>query len=256
MVTSANRVTYDQCDPAEWALRVDLAAAFRLAVYFDWHESVGNHFSAAVSGDGRTFLLNPKWKHFGSVRASDLLLLSADDESVMEMENAPDPTAWSIHGSVHGVVSRAKVLLHCHPPYATALCALKDPDLKPVDQNTARYFKRISIDLDFGGMADSIDEGQRIARSLGDNDVMFMGNHGVTVIGETVADAFENLYYLERSAKTMVLAYSTGQPLNVMSDEMAENVAIQWQPFVKGLAQGHFEYLKSVLDRDDPSYRD
>jgi ribulose-5-phosphate 4-epimerase/fuculose-1-phosphate aldolase len=256
MAISVNRVMSDQCDPAEWALRVDLAAAFRLAVYFDWHESVGNHFSAAVSEDGRTFLLNPKWKHFGSLRASDLLLLNADDESVMQSANAPDPTAWCIHGSVHGAVSHAKVLLHCHPPYATALCGLQDPDLKPIDQNTARYFNRISIDLDFGGMADSTEEGVRIAKSLGNNEVVLMGNHGVTVVGETVADAFENLYYLERSAKTMVLAYSTGQPLNVMSDEMAENVAKQWKPFVKGLAQGHFEYLKLMLDKDDPSYRD
>ena len=71
-------------------LRVDLAAAFRLAVEFDWHESVGNHFSAAVSADGKRFLMNPRWRHFSQIRASDLLLLDADDPDVMNGANAPD----------------------------------------------------------------------------------------------------------------------------------------------------------------------
>ena len=252
MITS--RLTGQQYDAEEWALRVDLAAAFRLAVQFDWHESVGNHFSAAVGEEGKTFLLNPKWKHFATVRASDLLLLNADDPEVMQSENAPDPSAWCIHGSVHAALPHAKVILHCHPPYATALCGLKNPDLQPIDLNTARFFKRIAVDLGFSGITDDEDEGKRIAEALGDKSIMLMGNHGVTVVGETVAAAFEDLYYLERSAKTMVLAYSTGQALNVMSDDMAEHVAQQWQPFVKGLAAGHFEYLKSTLDQQDPSY--
>src|ERR1700677_1904871 len=86
---------------AERSLRIDLAAAFRLAVEFDWHESVSNHFSAAVSQDGKRFLMNPRWKHFSQIRASDLLLLDADDPDVMKRPNAPDPSAWTIHGSIH-----------------------------------------------------------------------------------------------------------------------------------------------------------
>ena len=109
----------------EWQLRVDLAAAFRLAVHFDWHESVANHFSAAVSDDGKTFLLNPKWKHFGSVKASELLCLHADDKDIMNQPDAPEPSAWCIHGAIHAAVPHARVLLHCHPPYATALACLK-----------------------------------------------------------------------------------------------------------------------------------
>jgi ribulose-5-phosphate 4-epimerase/fuculose-1-phosphate aldolase len=256
MPTVVSTITGHPYDIEEWNLRVDLAAAFRLAVHFNWHESVGNHFSAAVSTDGKSFLLNPKWKHFGSVRASDILLLNADDESVMEGDSAPDPTAWCIHGSVHRVVPRAKVILHCHPPYLAALCCLKDPGIKPIDQNTAKYFNRISIDMGFEGMANNSDEGLRIAKVIGKNDVLLMANHGVTVIGETVADAFENLYFLERSAKTLMLAYSTGQPLNIIPDETAESVAQEWEPFVKGLAKGHFEHLKSMLDEQDSSYRE
>lgn len=93
----------------EQALRVDLAAAFRLAVHFHWHESVGNYFSAAVSADGSRFLMNPKWRHFSTIRASDLLLLDAGDDSEVDGPDAPDPSAWCIHGSIHRERPNARV---------------------------------------------------------------------------------------------------------------------------------------------------
>lgn len=238
----------------EWALRVDLAAAFRLAVKFDWHESIANHFSAAVSADGKQFLLNPKWKHFSLIKASDLLLVDANDKDTMNREDAPDPSAWCIHGAVHARVPQAKVLLHCHPPYATAVSSLKDPDIKPIDQNTARFYNRIAVDLHFGGIADDEAEGQRIAQAFGNASVMMMGNHGVSCTGETVAEAFEHLYYLERAAKTLVLAYSTGQPLSVLSDELAEKTAQGWEQYGHS-ADAHFAQLKLLLDESDDSYR-
>ncbi len=235
-------------------LRIDLAAAFRLAVQFDWHESVANHFSAAVSADGRRFLLNPRWRHFGSLRASDLLLLDARDPDVMSRPNAPDPSAWTIHGSIHRERPAVRVLLHCHPPYATALSTLKDPSMKPLDNNTARFFNRAGIDLGFGGIADDEEEGRRLASALGNHDTLIMGNHGVSCSGETVAEAFEALYYFERAAKTLMLAYASGQPLNVLSDEVAEKTAAGWDDY-RGMAPAHFDYLKSELDKRDPSYR-
>ncbi len=255
MPTVTSRLTGQDYDADEWRLRVDLAAAIRLAVHFDWHESVANHFSAAVSADGKPFLLNPKWRHFSTVRASDLLLLNADDPDVMTRENAPDPSAWCIHGAIHAAVPHARVLLHCHPPYATTLCGLKDPTMKPIDQNTARFYNRMAIDLNFGGIADDKQEGDRLARAFGNHSIMMMGNHGVAVTGETVADAFESLYYLERAAKTMVLAYSTGQPLNIMDHELAEKTAVGWQSY-PGIGVAHFEHLKEMLDRTDASYRE
>lgn len=243
----------------EHALRVDLAAAFRLAVHFDWHESVANHFSAGTADgeidDGKTFLLNPKWQHFSTIKASELLKLHSDDKEAMNKPDAPDPSAWCIHGAIHAAVPHARVLLHCHPPYATALAGLKDPSIKPIDQNTARFYNRIAIDLEFGGIADDENEGKRIASVLGNHSIMMMGNHGVSVVGETVAEAFEDLYYLERAAKTMVLAYSTGQPLSIMSDELAEKTAQDWEQYTD-TAFAHFEHLKSMLDKQDSSYRD
>ncbi len=236
-------------------LRIDLAAAFRLAVEFGWHESVGNHFSAAVSADGKRFLMNPKWRHFGSMRASDLLLLDADDPDVMCRPEAPDASAWTIHGTIHRERPAVRVLLHCHPPYSTALSTLKDPSMKPLDNNTARFFGNLAVDLGFGGIADEAEEGARLARALGNHKTLMMGNHGVTCTGSTVAEAFEDLYFFERAAKTLMLAYSTGQPLNVLSDEIARKTAEGWEAY-KGMAFEHFSFLKSELDRKDPTYKE
>ncbi|MES0811144.1 class II aldolase/adducin family protein [Roseibium sp. SCPC15] len=239
----------------EQELREDLAAAFRLAVKFGWHESVGNHFSVAVSDDGSKFLMNPKWRHFSDIKASDLLLLDATDDAVMEREDAPDPSAWCIHGTVHRSNPAARVLFHCHAPNATALATLQDPTLKPIDLNTARFYGKVAIDLGFGGMADEAEEGRRIAETLGNKPILIMGNHGVSVAAATVAEAFEHLYFFERAAETLLKAYSTGQPLAVMSDNLAAKTAAEWEPYV-GMGYAHFAHLKRELDRTQPDYRD
>jgi ribulose-5-phosphate 4-epimerase/fuculose-1-phosphate aldolase len=234
-------------------LRVDLAAAFRLAASMDWHEAVGNHFSLAVSADGTKFLLNPKARHFSTIRASDLLLVDSMDPDTMKRPDAPDPSAWCIHGRIHASLPATRCVLHVHPPYATALAALADPSIKPVDQNSARFYNRIAIDLGYDGIADFREEGERLVRVLGPKRHMMMGNHGVLVTGDTVAETFDELYFLERAARTLVLAYSTGQPLNVMPDELAEKTARGWDSY-KDDAFAHFAALKAGLDRLDPSY--
>ncbi|WP_219893569.1 class II aldolase/adducin family protein [Aquisediminimonas profunda] len=231
----------------EASLREDLAAAFRLAAKFGWHESVGNHFSAAVSEDGHSFLLNRKWQHFASIRPSDLLLLNATDPDVMNGPDAPDASAWTIHGTIHRLCPNARVVLHCHPIYSTALAMLADPELKPLDNNTARYFNRVAIDRGFGGIADEAEEGLRLVQSLGNHKTMLMGNHGLLCAGETVAEAFENMYFFERAAQTQIIAYSTGKELAILSDEIAEKTAQGWDPY-RGMADAHFSYLKSTLE--------
>ena len=236
---------------SEAALRDDLAAAFRLTAQMGWHESVGNHFSAAVSDDGARFLLNPRWRHFASIKPDDLLLLDANDPSVMDGPSPPDASAWTIHGAIHRACPSARVVLHCHPPHATALAMLADPELKPVDNNTARFFNRVAIDRDFGGIADDGAEGARLAGLLGQHKVMLMGNHGLTCTGETVAEAFEDMYFFERAAQTLLLAYASGQPLNVLSDDMAEKTAQGWDAY-RGMAAEHFAYLKSTLPTLEP----
>lgn len=237
----------------ERQLRIDLAAAFRLAAQMGWHEAVANHFSVAVSEDGRKFLMNPRWRHFSLVRASELLLLDVDDKETMSRRDAPDATAWCIHSHLHASVPHARCILHLHPKYATAIAALADPEIKPVDQNTARFYNRCAIDLQFGGIADFDEEGARLARALGNKSSIMLGNHGVLVVANTIAEAFDDLYYLERACQTLLLAYSSGQKLNLMSPEIAEETAVAWEDY-KESAFSHFEQLKLMLDRQDPSY--
>jgi len=242
-----------QANADEWQLRVDLAAAFRLAAEMNWHEAVANHFSLAVSADGKKFLMNPRWMHFARIRASDLLLLDAEDEETMNRPDAPDPSAWCIHGTMHAKLPQARCLLHLHPPYATAIAALADPEIKPVEQNTARYYNRVAVDTEFGGIADDRAEGERLVRVMGNRSRMMMGNHGVLIAADTVAQAFDDLYYFERACQTLVLAYSTGQKLNIMAPDLAERTATGWDNY-RDSAFSHFAELKRLLDKKDPSY--
>ena len=240
-------------EAGEWQLRVDLAAAFRLTVLNDWHEAVANHLSLAVSADGRKFLMNPRWKHFSRVKASELLLLDSNDKDTMNRPDAPDLTAWSIHGRIHANVPQARCIIHLHPPYSTALASLANPDVLPIDQNTARFYNRLAFDMDYGGMANSDAEGDRLGSLLGNKQILMMGNHGVLVCAATVAEAFDLTFYLERACRNMVLAYSTGQKLNLMPSQVAERTAQEWETD-RDQFQSHFAEMKAILDARDPSY--
>ena len=239
----------------EMAMRRDLAAAFRLAARMNWHEAIANHFSLALSEDGKRFLVNPKWRHFSRIRASDLLLVDADDPGTMTRPDAPDPTAWSIHAALHARLPQARCILHLHTPYATAIATLADPEIKPIDQNTCRFYDRVAYDSAYEGMATSMDEGLRLAGLLGDKTVLMMGNHGVLVAANSVAEAFDEMYYLERACQTLVLAYSTGQTLKLMSHGAAEQTARDWEGF-SDASFAHFSEMKLILGETDPTYAD
>ena len=237
----------------EWQLRVDLAAAFRLAAMNDWNEAVANHLSLAVSPDGKKFLMNPRWMHFSRIKASDLLLLDSSNPETMNRPDAPDITAWSIHGRMHANVPQARCIIHLHPPYATALASLADPDILPIDQNSARFYNRVAVDGDYGGMANTDAEGDRLGSLLGNKQIMMMGNHGVLVCAATVAEAFDLTYYLERACRNLILAYSTGQKLKVMSPAVAEKTAQEWEADREQFLS-HFAEMKTILDEKEPSY--
>lgn len=230
----------------EATLRSDLAATFQLIYRLGMHESVANHLSVAVSEDGKQFLMNRRWMHFSNITPENLQLLHCEDEDILESEEAPDVSAWSIHGNIHRTLPDARVVLHVHSTYATALSTLRDPRILPIDNNSARFYTKVAYDMEFGGIADTEQEGVRIANLLHDKTVLLMANHGVTVIGATIPEAFEDLYYLEKACQTMILAYSTGKPLNVMSDEVAMKTEASWEAF-KDAGYAHFEQLKAQL---------
>lgn len=237
-----------------WQERVDLAAAFRWTVRLNMHEGVANHFSLAVSDDGKQFLMNPDCRHFSRIKASELLLLDADDPETMNRPDAPDATAWTIHGRMHARLPQARCVLHAHPKYATVLASLKDSTLYPIDQNTARFFEKIALDDSYTGLALGEEEGDRLAAKLGNKSILMMGNHGVMVVGETVARAFDELYYLERAAETMVTAYMTGQPLRILPDEVARHTAQQWADY-PDFGDKHLAELKHILNDEEPNYK-
>lgn len=235
--------------------RAELACAFRWAARLNWHEAVANHFSLAVNSSGTQFLMNPNQAHFSRITASSLLLLDADDPTTMDRPDAPDPTAWGLHGSIHRRVPHARCLMHVHSIHATVLASLADSSLPPIDQNTATFFNRYVIDENYGGLAFE-EEGKRCAAMLADpkKKVMIMGNHGVLVLGDSVADAFNRLYYFERAAETYIRALQTGQKLRRLSDVVAERVAREIETY-PGQAERHFSELQAILDADDPGYR-
>ncbi|MEO1734240.1 MAG: class II aldolase/adducin family protein, partial [Pseudomonadota bacterium] len=168
-----------------WQDRVDLAAAFRWTARMGMHEGVANHFSLAINPDGTRFLMNPNQKHFSRIKASDLIVVDANDPDTRSGPDAPDPTAWGLHGGIHRHCPHARCAMHVHSIHATVLACLADSTLPPIDQNCATFFNRVVVDDAYGGLAFE-DEGERCAALLTDpkKKVMVMGNHGVMVIGE------------------------------------------------------------------------
>ena len=243
-----------QANLSHWAERVDMAAAFRWTARLGMHEAVANHFSLAVNEDGTQFLMNPNQRHFSRIKASDLLFLDANDPNTMDQPDAPDPTAWGLHGSIHRACPHARCVMHVHSIHATVLACLADSTLPPIDQNTATFYNRYVVDNDFAGLAFE-EEGTRCAKMLSDPKIktMIMGNHGVLVIGDSVADTFNRLYYFERAAETYIRALQTGQPLRILSDEIAEKTAQELDDYPDQSGR-HLSELKAILDDEGSTY--
>ncbi|MCF2906125.1 class II aldolase and adducin N-terminal domain-containing protein [Octadecabacter sp. CECT 8868] len=234
--------------------RIDLAAAFRWTARLNMHEGVANHFSLAINDDGTRFLMNPNQMHFSRIKASDMIEVDANDPSTLTGPNAPDPTAWGLHGGIHRHCPHARCAMHVHSIHATVLATLKDSRLLPIDQNCATFFNRYVIDDHYGGLAFE-EEGVRCAGLLGDpkKKVMIMGNHGIMIIGATVAETFNRLYYFERAAETYIRALQTGQPLRVLSDEIAEKTAQELEDYPEQ-DERHLAELKAILDEEGSNY--
>jgi ribulose-5-phosphate 4-epimerase/fuculose-1-phosphate aldolase len=254
VVTSLRARDYGLDDQEVRQARVDLAAVFRWIARLNMHEGIANHFSAAVSADGTKFLMNPRGRHFSQIRASELLLLDTNDPKTMERPDAPDPTAWCIHGRIHANLPQARCILHLHPKYSTALAALEDNNMYPIDQNTMRFYDRMAFDNDYAGMALSEDEGDRLSRAIGDKPVLMMANHGVLIASSSIGLAFDEMYYFERAAETLLTAYATGKKLRLVSDNIAKLTASQWVDY-PCMADDHLNEIKAILDKEEPEYR-
>ncbi|GGF38067.1 hypothetical protein GCM10011611_50550 [Aliidongia dinghuensis] len=240
-------------DPVARA-RIDLAAALRWAAKLGFGEGICNHFSLALPGGDR-YLINPFGVHWAEMRASHLLMLDRDGR-IVEGAGEVEATAFHIHSRLHHAHDRATAVLHTHMPHATALTLIEGGRLAMAHQNALRFWDAIAYDDDYNGLALAQDEGDRLAASLGQARILFLANHGVVTVGPNLAEAFDDLYYLERAAELQVLALSTGRPLKLVADEVARRTAADFARDRPAYAHAHFESIKRLLDAEDPSYRD
>ena len=234
-------------------LRVDLAACFRAAARLGLQEGICNHFSAVAPGRPDLFLVNPYGLAFAEVTASSLLLCDFHGD-VLEGDGTPEATAFHIHARLHALKPRARVAFHTHMPYATALAMQEGQPLLWASQTALRFHGRVAVDEDYNGLALDAREGDRIAASAGDADVVFLKNHGVMVLAASVAEAWDDLYYLERAAQAQILAMSAGRPLKIVPEDIIRRVAAQEAAGRETSARGHLESVKRLLTLTEPSF--
>ena len=233
--------------------RIDLTACFRMAARLGLEEGICNHFSAMVPGCHDRFLVNPYGLMFREITASSLLVCDFDGR-VIEGEGRPEATAFHIHARLHHRLPRAQAAFHTHMPYATALSMVEGEPLLWAGQTALKFYGRTAVDDRYNGLALDAAEGDRIAATMGDADIVFLRNHGVMVVGPTIAEAWDDLYYLERAAEVQVHAMSTGRPLVPVPPGIARSTNQQMRASDPASARLHLDAVKRLLTREEPGF--
>ena len=239
-------------DPVQQA-KVHLAAAHRLAVLHELEEGIDNHFTVTVPGYDERYLILPFGLHWSEARASDMIVFD-ESGATLEGEGVVELSAQCIHAPVHRICG-ARVVMHTHQTWAYALNMLKDNRLLPSSQSAAYFHSRVAYDDTYAGSADTIEEGERLSGVIGDKQVLFMKNHGVMVVGDTVAQAYRRLYMLERVCRGQLLAMATGKPLELLSDAVIAQVQGPHLDDRHSRAERErlfFEAMMRILDRKNP----
>lgn len=237
-----------------WHARVELAACFRFAARLGMQEGICNHFSLMVPGYDDLFLVNPYGKAFAELTASDLLVCDFDG-NVVSGSGTPEATAFYIHARLHKALPRARAAFHTHMPYATALTMTEGDPLVFAGQTALKFYGRTVVDEDYNGLALDEREGDRIAAAVGAADIVFMKHHGVMVLAGSVAEAWDDLYYLERACEVQCLALSSGRRIVPVAPEIAEATARQMREEDAQSARLHLDSNMRILDREEPAYR-
>jgi len=237
--------------------RVHLAAAHRLAVLDEFDEGIDNHFTMTVPGRPGEYLILPFGRHWSEARASDMMVFD-ETGATLQGEGVVELSAQCIHAPIHRITG-AQVVLHTHQPWALALNMLSDNRLLAASQTAAFLVDQIAYDDTYTGLAATLEEGERLAVVMGNKSILFMKNHGVLTIGDSVAQAYKRLYKLERACRTQLLAMSSGQPVQVLTDDV---VALVCAPNPEDRhprterERLYFEAMMRVLDRELPGYAD
>jgi ribulose-5-phosphate 4-epimerase/fuculose-1-phosphate aldolase len=242
----------------EWQARVDLAAAHRLAFNQGFSEGIFNHLTLTVPGRSDRYYQIPFGMHWSEVTASSFMEVGIDDGEVKRGEGEVERSCFCIHAPIHKALPQAKAVFHTHMPYASALTRLEDPRIKEIGQTEVGMAGKIAYDDEYTGPAFDPAEGERLASVIGNKTVLFMANHGISTVGETIAAAYDRLYYIERAAQVQIYAMWTGQRLKQLPEPVVEKTKreISETGFYQGPspAQRHFDALKRMLDRNEPDY--
>jgi len=237
-------------DAAEWDLRCEMAATFRLGARWQWNEGIGNHNSAMIPGT-EYYLINPRGLIFDEIRASDLLVCDLEG-NVISGKGELRKVALHIHARIHLMHPQARIVLHVHPRYTTALSIIEGGRLEMAHSNDALFLDRVAYDDEMNGAVLDNSEGDRIARCLGGQTTLIMGSHGVTTVGTTVADALCELAAVERSAMWQMTAKAAGGTLKRLPDQLRRRhlgpLHEVWD------SELEFAAYRRILDREEPSY--
>jgi ribulose-5-phosphate 4-epimerase/fuculose-1-phosphate aldolase len=235
----------------ERAMRVDLAACYRLIALYGMDDLFATHISARVPGAAEHFLLNPYGVLFEQIRASDLVKVDLDGNIVQDTSFTINPAGFVIHSAVHAARHDAKCVIHTHTVAGMAVASLEE-GLLPLTQKSMRFYNRIGYH-DYEGVADDLDERARLVKDLGTYNSLILRNHGLLVCGDSISSAFLRMRNLEKSCKTQIAAMSTGGKLIRLSPNLMEHAAGQFDN-VDGRANG-WPALLAKLDSIDSSYR-
>lgn len=240
----------------ERQMRIDLAACYRLIALYDMDDMFATHISARVPGPEDHFLLNPYGLLFEQITASNLVKVDLDGNIVQDTEYSINPAGFVIHSAVHAARPDAKCVIHTHTVAGMAVSCMEE-GVMPLTQKSMRFYNRIGYH-DYEGVADDLDERERLVRDLGKHNALVLRNHGLLTCGETVARAFFTMRNLEKTCKTQIAALSTGAKLIRLSPNLMEHAAGQFDrnDIPGGDRPNGWPALLAKLDRLDPSYRD
>ena len=233
--------------PAEWEARIDLAAAYRLVALYKWDDLVFTHITVRVPDAEDQFLINPYGLFFDEITASSLVKIDLQGRKVQDSPFEVNPAGFVIHSAIHAARHDARCVMHTHTLNGVAVSAQR-AGLLPISQHS--MFSLASLGYhDFEGPALNDDEKPRLVADLGDKSSLILRNHGLLTVGETVADAFVAMYYLEASCAIQVRAQAGGELIPVPKEVLDQAVSRTRQgPRV-------WPGLLRRLDRLDPSYK-
>jgi ribulose-5-phosphate 4-epimerase/fuculose-1-phosphate aldolase len=238
----------------ERQLRIDLAACYRLVALYGWDDIVFTHISVRLPGDAG-FLINPYGMLFDEITASSLVRIDAEGNKLSESPYPVNPAGFVIHSAIHAVRHDAQCVLHTHTVAGVAVSA-QEKGLLPISQQATVALASLGYH-DYEGIAVRDDEKPRLQRDLGDNTCLILRNHGLLTVGATVADAFLNMYLLERACEVQLAAQSGGAALLEVDPRIAAGVKENVRAVTRGLG-GSLAWpgLLRKLDRQNPGYRD